>query len=136
MKMNSKYLSNKRKIFSPFDILIIAFVLIIAATSFFVFTLKHDEDALFAKITVNGQLYKTIDLKSVNEPYNMKIPGKLTLTVYVEHNAITVVDSQCADKVCVNTGKLTKTGSSCVCLPARVSITLVGEKSKYDGVTG
>ena len=32
----------------------------------------------------------------------------------------------CRDKICVNTGKISRAGQSIVCLPARVSVAVVG----------
>ena len=74
-----------------------------------------------------------IELNSVNEPYEIEIDGEIPVTISIERDGACFVQSDCRDKICVKTGKLTKPGQSAVCLPAGVSIVLEGE-SEIDAV--
>ena len=94
-----------------------------------IWLVPHGEDADFARVSINGVHNKTVNLRGDGE-YSFG-----NVKVQVKNKAICVVDSNCADKVCVNTGWISKPGQSCVCLPNRVSIEIVG-KGDVDAVAG
>jgi len=48
------------------------------------------------------------------------------VTVVIGSGCVYVSDSDCRDKICVNTGKISRVGQSLVCLPAQVSVAVVG----------
>lgn len=55
-------------------------------------------------------------------------------TVTVKDGAVYFSHSDCRDKICMNTGRLTKAGDTAVCLPQRAVITVTGG-SGTDAVT-
>lgn len=45
----------------------------------------------------------------------------------VTEKGVKVTESDCKDKICVNTGYLTKSGQAAVCVPNGISVILSGE---------
>ena len=43
-----------------------------------------------------------------------------------------MTEADCPDKICVNTGKISKIGETIVCLPHRVVVEIQGEVSQSD----
>lgn len=81
-----------------------------------------------ARISVDGELIKTIDLSRVTEPYDINIDTEFGHnTVHVEPGAISVSDADCPDGICVRQGKLTTAGVPIVCLPHRLVIEIYGD---------
>ena len=61
--------------------------------------------------------------------------GGIKLTVVIENGAVYVKSSDCHDAICVDTGKINKTGQVIVCAPAMVAIRIDGEaEGGYDAV--
>ncbi|MCH5351499.1 MAG: NusG domain II-containing protein [Clostridiales bacterium] len=48
------------------------------------------------------------------------------LTVHIELGKVWVTDSDCPDKICEHTGKISRAGESIVCLPYGIVITING----------
>ena len=59
-------------------------------------------------------------------------------TLHVEENSagVCVASSDCPTQDCVHTGTITRGGQSIVCLPARLSVRLVGGDDGVDAVIG
>lgn len=59
-------------------------------------------------------------------------------TLYVEENneGVCVASSDCPTQDCVHTGTISRGGQSIVCLPARLSVRLVGGDDGVDAVIG
>ena len=81
-----------------------------------------------ACIYSNGKLIKTIELKSEDDyTFEVKSENGGVNTIQVKDGKIGVISADCPDKICVNTGKITKAGESVICVPAHVSVTVEGE---------
>ena len=82
------------------------------------------------------QVIREIDLKKVQEPYEFEIKTKdgHSNTIRVEYNKIAIIDADCADKVCVNTGYISNSIVPIVCLPHRLSITITDKENDIDGI--
>lgn len=59
----------------------------------------------------------------------------ITLTVEIRDGKVRVRDSACPDHVCVHTGWLSRGGQAAVCVPAGISLRVVGGTDAVDGVT-
>lgn len=59
-------------------------------------------------------------------------------TLHVEENSagVCVASSDCPTQDCVHTGTISRGGQSIVCLPARLSVRLVGGDGSVDAVIG
>lgn len=116
---------------------IIMVTVIIAAISVIVYNHRPVGGDLIAIVRVNSQEILTVDLANVDRPYRYCVEGEFNVIIEIGHNMIWVVSSECEDQVCVKTGKLTKAGQSAVCLPAKLSVEVIGSDSmQLDGVVG
>lgn len=130
--------NSKRKYFAPADVFAVAVILLAAALGFMGAFAFSGADNLVAVVSVNGQVYSEIDLSEVAEPYEMTVAGEGEAVLHISSEGVRFVISDCPDKLCVNTGLLTRSGQSAVCLPARVSVKLVsGDSSgQPDAIVG
>ncbi|MFZ5945464.1 MAG: NusG domain II-containing protein [Bacillota bacterium] len=96
-----------------------------------------DSEDKKAIVEVNGQLYKTIPLNTTeNNRLNISLPNNNFVDIVSANNVIYVEDASCPDKVCIKTGKISKTGQNIVCLPNKVVILIEGEKDQeYDDLS-
>ena len=88
-------------------------------------------------IEQDGKEVRRVELDSISQPETVVLEGEISVTVLLEPGQVSIVHSDCPDQICVNTGVLTRPGQSAVCLPARVSVRIVGKsRSGVDGMTG
>lgn len=136
--MKNKSQKSKNKYFRLADLIVAAVILTAATFSLISAFAAVDENSLTAVITVGGQMYREINLSAVEEPYDMTVEGNEEAVLHISSEGVRFVSSHCPDKLCVNTGLLTKSGQSAVCLPARVSVKLVSDDNsgQPDAVVG
>lgn len=121
------------KLLKPIDLILIA-VLLIGGIGFSVYS-KHSTKSATAVIYIDGGIYQKIELEAVEKPYELSLPCSPKATLLIENGAISFCKADCTDKVCVNTGKLTKRGDTAACLPAKVVVVIEnGEKNEVDAI--
>ena len=125
------------KIFRKWDIAVIIFLLLAAVITFFI-VFPKDSEPSYVLIEKDGEeieKYRFSDIKE-SEPVISEIKTDLgSVFVEIGSDYAMIKDSPCKSKLCVKTGKITKSGQAAVCLPCRVSVRIGGE-SRYDGITG
>ncbi|WP_040950738.1 NusG domain II-containing protein [Gorillibacterium massiliense] len=117
------------------DILLGVIVLAIAAF-FLVPKFTHHNTpasgARYAKITIDGDHYKTVELTKEASELDIKSKyGYNILKIY--NNGAQMIDADCPDKVCLTFGFVSKVGQTIVCLPHRVLVEIVDENGKGNG---
>lgn len=119
--------------FRLFDGVVIAAVLL-AALLLFLLPLLYGRGQV-AVVRVDGEeaarlpLDRDAELPIENKGYH--------LTIAVENGAVFVREADCPDRVCQHTGKISKRGSSIVCVPAGVTVTIgKGGENDADFVAG
>lgn len=81
-----------------------------------------------ADIWLDGELYESIDLDAVTIPYDLTVESEHGYNViHLEHGAISVIDSDCPDHICIDQGTITDSAIPIVCLPHRLVIEIRGE---------
>lgn len=113
------------------DFVIIGAVLVTAAALALIIAMQSAGDRLYAEIWQDGELVERIALTD-----------QLERTVSLDgHNMIVLSGktarmqrADCRDQVCVRSGTLTRAGQAAVCLPNRVVVKIVGEKSEIDAI--
>lgn len=131
-------MAQERSFFKKSDIVIILSVLA-AALLFLLWTsLGKDGSDAVAEIYVDGELFRTVDLSQVEEPYLLELDAQLHVVLEVSPGGIRFVESECRDKICVHTGRLTGQPDYAACLPARVAVKIVsaGKQAELDGIAG
>lgn len=121
------------KLFKRTDIIIIAVVLLVAA----LLSVKAHlgGSTLTANIYVDGVLEESINLNEVENTYTLSPTSKTKIKITVGKGEIFFSDSDCKDKLCVKSGKLTSDGQTAACLPERVVISVTSNKNKTDIMT-
>lgn len=57
------------------------------------------------------------------------------LSIEINGGRVRVLDSNCPDHVCVHSGWLSQNGQTAACVPAGVSVRVIGGSQEIDGVT-
>lgn len=94
-----------------------------------VFARSFSSPAVTARISVDGECVKVIDLRAVTLPYEFEISTAHGRNlVRVEHGRIAVIESDCPEQICVRQGYVQESGVPIVCLPHRLVIELEGDE--------
>ncbi|MBQ2963799.1 MAG: NusG domain II-containing protein [Clostridia bacterium] len=121
------------KLLKPIDLILIA-VLVLGCAGFSLYT-KHSTKSATAVIYIDGEIYQKTALEAVEKPYELTLPCSPKATLLIENGAVSFCKADCTDKVCVNTGRLTKRGDTAACLPAKVVVVIEnGEKNEVDAI--
>ena len=107
---------------------IIGILIFLLALGIWIYPYMQEEGKL-CRITVDGKLHSEI---SLSDDCEVKLSGCI---VKVRDGEVYVTDSDCPDKVCENTGKISKSGESIICVPNRISIEISGE-AENDVIAG
>ena len=121
-----------RKLFGRFDIILIIAVLIICASFIVPNFLKKGD--IVATVLYDGKTVETVNLSKNEKNYVLNI-GRCEIAV--EKNEIYFKSSPCKDEICLNAGRLSKSGQFASCVPEKVTILLKGstDRSLPDVVT-
>ena len=114
MESKDRYLDNNNHKYKK-DIILIAAFVIIAVIAFVVINHFVKKDGAFVQIKVDGH------------------QGGSNI-VTIENGGVTMTDADCPDKLCVKTGRISKTGETIVCLPHRVVVEIIGAAADDSGV--
>ena len=91
--------------------------------------------ALTAVISVDGVQTEMVELDALREPEERTLTANgFTLHLVLDREGACMASSDCPTQDCVHTGTITHAGQSIVCLPARVSVQLVGGVQNGDAV--
>ena len=81
-----------------------------------------------ATVWLDGEVIETIDLSAVAIPYDFTVSSEYgTNVIHVEHGAISVSESDCANQICVNQGSISSSAIPITCLPHRLVIQIEDE---------
>ena len=116
---------NKKKII--YDTVLVL-VLAVIGISAFLITESLREEGAYAVVTVNGEWAGEYPLDKDGE---YPLSGGTNLLVIQDGKAF-VKDATCPDKLCINQGKIDKSGQTITCLPNKVYIKLVGSNEGVD----
>ena len=104
------------------DIIVIASLLLLSLLALLFITLTRKEGAA-VEITVDGDVVATYSLFK-NGEYELN-GGTNTLVI---ENGVAYMDySSCPDHVCERKGKIRYAGQTIVCLPNKLTVTIIGE---------
>ena len=103
--------------------LLSALLCLTAALFVFHFAAPHEAGAA-AKITVDNQTVATLPL-SEDTTYTVKTAAGYNLVV-VENGRAFVREADCKNHICVKSRAISRAGESIVCLPHKMTVTVVG----------
>ena len=113
---------------------ILIFILILIAclgTSFYL--QKPGETSTHAEITSDGQVVKTVDLRT-NQVFTIERANGGYNVITIENGKIGVSEASCPDHYCMKRG-FCNSGTEIVCLPNRMTIRFLGQQ-EIDAVVG
>ncbi len=112
-------------------------VIIILCAALLTIRRNTPSDAVIARIIQDGKVIREIDLSTVDDPYEFSVScDEGCNMIRAEKGRICVIDADCPDKICVNTGYISDSELPIVCLPHKLSIVVSGADSGYDAVVG
>ncbi len=114
------------------DIVVYLTILLLAAGSFFMINLKPSGGKLMAVITQDGTELRRIYLEEVTERLETEINGSYNEVIVAENGRIRFERADCPDKICVNTGWISRPGQVAVCVPAKVIIKITGDNGEEE----
>ena len=112
---------SKRKLLNKYDLFIFAAVIII---SFIIYISAGFDKGAVCEIKIDGQIAHIINLSELEREF--ELPENPHIKFKIKDNAIAFINSDCPDKICVNTGYIKYAGQSAVCMPNRVSVHITG----------
>ena len=108
------------KLFFKKDIVIILLILLLAFGLFYF--MRPDSEGMFYEISINSET--AVKESLFNKKRTILDCGAV---IVCDGKSVSFESSDCPDKVCVNTGKLTKDGEWAACLPNKVFLKVTGE---------
>ena len=119
--------------------LILASLVLLAAGSAALLLLRPaGEEHPVARITLDGELVREIDLTGVDKPFFFTVegPAGMTNTILVEPGRIRVSEADCPDQICVHQGFISDGTTPIVCLPNKLIIQIIGGGEALDAAAG
>lgn len=105
-------------------------VLLISITSIFAFANQENPGTVLVQIRGVDYRY-SLDRKRIISP---KIPGECTISI--AESKVSVVESECPERICVRRGEIGKVGEWIACVPHRVFISIDGiEQTSIDDIS-
>lgn len=123
-----------QKWISRADLILLAVLAVIGVGLLILPSLLPQSDRLVAEVSVNGEIVLTLDLQTAaaRETYSLE-NGVVLVT---ENHTVAFLSADCPDKVCVQTGALSRVGEVAACVPTGTVVTVKGESRQApDGIT-
>ncbi len=108
------------------DVVLILVLLTLGISAFLIIESRREEGAC-VRITVDGELFAEY---SLSEDGEYILNGGTNLLVISDGKAF-IKEAHCPDGLCVNQGRISRSGERIVCLPNRVMIEVIAEE---DGI--
>ena len=122
---------SQEKWFSLPDLILIL-ILILAGILLSVWVFYPDNPtAAYVEVRQNGNVIMTLPLDTNTEQTIQDKDGR-TNTFQIREQTVEMNTANCGDKTCINTGKISHTGESIVCLPHRLVLQIIPERSTDD----
>lgn len=122
----------------PDAVVAAAVVVLAVACAWLIWRGAGQSGALEAVVSVDGTEAFTTPLTGLTRVERTVQANGYTLKIILTDKEVWVEESDCPTQDCVHTGHISRSGQSIVCLPARVTIRLVGGtgESEVDAVIG
>ena len=113
------------------DILVLAALLIVSA-ALGIFLATNRTEPQYVSVKADGKEIARFPL-SKDCVYRINDGN----TIEIRDGSVRMSEADCPDKICVKTGRISRSGQSIVCAPHRVTVTITKKKKKkpYDVIT-
>lgn len=126
--MNSRQLINKK------DLILIIIILLLAISAYFIYSFITDtSNNVQAEVVLDHEVIYSFAL---NEDRTFTLDQIPSISFEINDKAVRFIQSDCPDKVCVNTGYISHSGQIAVCLPNKVTLRIVpvSDTNSFDAV--
>jgi len=106
------------------DFIVVALLLVLSAVLICI-GMTGNKDGSRAIVCVDG---KQVAVLSLNDDTVYEIPGGMGNTVEIIDGQARMMEADCPDKSCINQGYIKHAGECIVCLPARVTVTIISSE--------
>lgn len=115
------------------DFIVIAVVAVVVGVLLFFLYGVNSNSGSYVRVEVDGKVIDTLDL---NEDTTLEIESANggTNTLVIKDGKAKVTEANCPDGICTNHKEINKNGESIICLPHKLVVTVVNEKSGGDDV--
>ncbi|MCM1539537.1 MAG: NusG domain II-containing protein [bacterium] len=115
------------------DILFIAGVVLFVIVCFFLRGVLYHGDAAYVEFSQDGNVIRRVRMsgETVQEIRIDAADGGYNL-VHIENGSVFVSEADCENGDCIRQGAVSRPGSSIICLPHRLVITIVGGREETD----
>lgn len=118
------------KFFKRTDIIIIVCILVVSGALMGVYKFYMSEGGVKAELYYYNDMIKTVDLSQGKERI-FTIPQNESILFQVyEDGSIAFIESNCPDKICIQAGRISKTGQFAACLPNGVVMKIVPDREQ------
>ena len=122
----------KRKIISKGGLIVLLLLIAGSVLLVWIFTPKDDSIGT-AQIMLDGKCVKKIDLSAAKD-YTFTLENCENVHFEIKNHQIRFVNVNCPDHLCEQFGFISHPGQTALCMPNRVSVTIVGTDAKTDGI--
>lgn len=107
------------------DMIIIGVILVFAILFMILYRTKFSDQPAVAEIYYYSDLVETVKLdKKVDKTFSIPQNSHVVFHLH-EDGTLQFEESDCPDKVCINTGKISMVGQSAACLPNGIVVKIV-----------
>lgn len=120
------------RFFKKSDIIIIAVLLVLCLVFYFTYDYLSKDNHVKAEIYYFSELIDTVELNNGRETtFAIDINPNVILKIDRD-GGIAFIDSDCPDKVCIKTGRLSRVGEYAACLPNGIIVKIVSAGERDD----
>lgn len=119
--------NNERKLLRLRDVLIILFII---GATFALYALLPDNGGETAVVYYDSEVIAEIPLNASGEYTFPQVPD---MVFTAESGTVSVTESNCGDRTCVSTGKISRQGEAIICVPNKIVVEIKGS-TKESGV--
>lgn len=108
------------------DIVIILALIVLSVVGIIAFNKLFADVPAMAEIYYKSELIMTVELKEQQEEKTFSLEQDNDVVIKLHSDgAISFLESDCPDKICINSGKLSMVGQRAACLPNGIIIKIV-----------
>lgn len=127
MCQENRFVGGRRRELKKFDWILIAALLAVAML-FIVKPQMNKKEGYQVEITVDGELYKVLNLDEEREVRISSGDGHYNV-IQIKNRTVNMLEADCKNQVCVKSSSINSIGENIVCLPHKVIVKIVGKKT-------